>query len=258
MARISVEADGAVRVLRIERPENHNCIDGSTAEELCAAVEKFSTEPAARVLVVTGRGEKAFCTGADLKNTGSLSSHAALERAGPLGFARLDPGKPVIGAINGYAFAGGLELAAWCDFRIAAENAEFGILNRRWGIPLIDGGTQRLARIVGMGNAMYLISTGMRIDAHHALRIGLVQEVVPEGAALARAVELARRIAGYPQSSLIADRRSALSYSGSGLDDGLMLERASGRTTLLDPEMARGLQRFDSSDRPEAPRPAGT
>ncbi|MHB8513273.1 MAG: enoyl-CoA hydratase-related protein [Actinomycetota bacterium] len=257
MSRISVEADGYVRILRIERPEHHNCIDGETAVALCEAVEAFAADEAARVLIVTGRGDAAFCSGADLRNTASLESHAALERAGPLGFARLDPSKPVIGAINGYAFAGGFELAAWCDFRIASKNAEFGVLNRRWGVPLIDGGTQRLPRIVGQGNALYLIETGMRIDAERALRMGFVQEVVPVGSALDRSIEIAQQIAQYPRASLLADRKGALASFGVGLDDGLLMERAFGASTLSDPEMQAGLLRFVSPSRPEAPRPAG-
>lgn len=260
MSRISVEPvdpTGTVRVLRIERPEHHNCIDGPTAVALCEAIEAFAADSSARVLVITGRGDTAFCTGADLKNTASLGAHAAVERSSPLGFARLDPGKPVIAAINGYAFAGGFELAAWCDMRIASENAEFGVLNRRWGVPLIDGGTQRLPRIVGLGNALYLIETGMRIDAAHALRIGFVQEVVPVGTALDRSLEIAQRVAEYPQSSLRADRRAAIATYGFGLDEGMMMERAGGMATLTDPEMAQGLQKFLSDARPEPPRPAG-
>ena len=136
--------------------------------------------------------------------------HPHTERAGPMGFAHLDPGKPTIAAVNGYCFAGGMELACWCDFRIASANAEFGALNRRWGVPFIDGGTQRFPRIMGQGNALWMIETGVRIDAQRALAIGLVQEVVPEGQALDRALELADRIAGYPQASIRTDRAATL------------------------------------------------
>ncbi len=256
MSRVAVTSDGPVRIVTLDRAQHHNCINGATAVALCHAIEEFAADNAARVLIVTGAGDKSFCSGADLKDTGSLWGHEAFERAGPLGFARLDPGKPTIAAVNGYAFAGGLELAAWCDIRIAAANAEFGVLNRRWGIPLIDGGTQRLPRIVGLGNALYLIHTGVRIDAAHALRIGLVQEVVAEGSALPRALELAHTIAGYPFLNLLADRRAALATFGAGLDDGLMFERTGGVATLSDPDFAPALARFTTTDRPEAPRPA--
>lgn len=177
-----------------------------------------------------------------------------------MGFARLDPGKPAIAAVNGYCFAGGMELACWCDFRLAAENAEFGVLNRRWGVGLFDGGTQRLPRIVGQGNALYLIETGVRIDARHALAIGLVQEVVPAGTALERALELADRIAGYPQESLRNDRAAALATSGLPLADGLALEAASlglprAGSDLEDAEILQRLADFAGHKRPEAPRP---
>ena len=170
------------------------------------------------MLVITGAGDRSFCSGANLKDIDDLMRHPHTERAGPIGFAQLDPGKPTIAAVNGYCFAGGMELACWCDFRIASANAEFGALNRRWGVPFIDGGTQRFPRIMGQGNALWMIETGVRIDAERALAIGLVQEVVAEGAALDRALELADRIAGYPQASLRADRAATLATWGLSLD----------------------------------------
>src|SRR5688500_15960731 len=151
MANIETEDRGPVRVLRVNRPDVHNCVDAETAGLIEAEIDRFGTDDAARVLVVTGAGDRAFCTGADLKAVQGIATRPGRERSSPLGFARLDPGKPTIAAVNGYCFAGGFELAAWCDMRIAAENAEFGVLNRRWGIPLIDGGTQRLPRIMGLG-----------------------------------------------------------------------------------------------------------
>jgi enoyl-CoA hydratase len=208
------------------------------------------------VLVITGAGDTAFCSGANLKDVGELMRHAHTERAGPIGFAKLDPGKPTIAAVNGYCFAGGMELACWCDFRIASANAEFGALNRRWGVPFVDGGTQRFPRIMGQGNALYLIETGARIDAQRAMTFGLVQEVVPVGAALDRALELAERIAGYPQASLRADRAATLATWGLSLDAGLYMETGLCRPTVSDPEMLEGLRNFVSGNRPEAPRPA--
>jgi len=255
--KVLVTQQDEVTVLTLNRPDVHNCVDGETAEAIGTAIEAFAANDDARVLVVTGAGPLAFCSGADLEHGETLLEHRYTDKAGPMGFAALDPGKPTIGAINGYCFAGGLELAAWCDFRIAAANAEFGVLNRRWGVPLVDGGTQRLPRIVGQANALYLIETGVRVNAQRALMMGFVQEIVPAGEALRRALELAARIAGYPQLSLRADRAVSLSTYGSSLADGLKREAEVGRATLLDPEMAAGLQRFASGDRPEAPRPPG-
>jgi len=257
MAKLLSERRGPVTVLTINRPDVHNCVDGETAAALATSIDAFARDPNARVLVVTGAGDKSFCSGADLKHTFTLMSHEWVERAGPMGFARLDAGKPTIGAINGYCFAGGFELAAWCDFRIAGANAEFGALNRRWGVPFTDGGTQRFARIMGQGNALYMIETGMRVDAERALAMGFVQEIVPAGNALARALELAERIAGYPHASIVADRAATLATWGLSLRDGLRFEAETCLPTGADPEMAAGLQRFVSHDRPDAPRPPG-
>jgi len=161
--KVIIENNGPVRIFRLNRPAVRNCVDGETAVGLAEAIEAFAADGDARVLVVTGAGDLAFCAGADLKNPWSLLEHRFVDAAGPMGFARLDPGKPTIAAINGYCFAGGFELAAWCDFRVAAVNAEFGCLSRRWGVPYTDGGTQRFARIMGLGNALYLLETGARI-----------------------------------------------------------------------------------------------
>jgi enoyl-CoA hydratase len=254
MTKVVAERRGQITVLTLNRPEVHNCVDGETAEALATAIRAFAADAAAHVLVVTGAGDKAFCSGADLKHANELLSHAFVGETGPMGFARLDPGKPVIAAVNGYCFAGGLELAAWCDFRIASANAEFGALNRRWGVPFTDGGTQRFARIAGIGAALYLIETGVRIDASRALAMGLVQEVVPEGGALGRALELAGRIAGYPQASMRADRAAAIGGFGLPLRDGLALEAELCLPTVSDPELAAGLARYAVGDRPAAPR----
>jgi enoyl-CoA hydratase/carnithine racemase len=250
--KVLVERRGAITILTLNRPEVHNCVDGETAAGLATAIKGFAADDAASVLIVTGAGGKSFCSGADLKNIETLVSHPFVEETGPMGFARLDPGKPVIAAVNGYCFAGGFELAAWCDFRVASPNAEFGALNRRWGVPFTDGGTQRFARIAGIGNALYLIEGGVRIDAARALAMGLVQEVVPD--ALARALELAERIAGYPQASIRADREATIRGFGMTLADGLRLEAELCLPTVQEPEMAVGLSRFSSGDRPEAPR----
>lgn len=164
-----------------------------------------------------------------------------------MGITRLEVSKPTVAAINGFCYAGGLELACWCDFRICDSSSMFGVVNRRWGVPLIDGGTQRLPRIVGLGNALYLMETGASIDAKTALRMGLVQEVVTADKALDRALELAGRIAEYPQSSLVADRESAIRL------DGIDAEAERGEKTVGVEEMAAGLERFRSGNRPDPP-----
>ncbi len=242
MTGVLVESRDGVVVLTINRPDVHNCVDSETADALEHAVRAFDASPDDRVLVLTGAGGKAFCSGADLKRPPRLRD------AGPMGISRLEVTKPTIAAIEGYCFAGGLELACWCDFRIAGESAEFGVLNRRWGVPLIDGGTQRLPKIVGLGNALYLIETGVRIGAVTALRMGVVQEVVADATALARALELAKSIALYPQESLHADRTSALRL------DGIAAEAQRGEVTLGVDEMREGLSRFRAGDRPPPPR----
>ena len=257
MSNLLVEHRGPVTLLTLDRPEVHNSVDAELAVALGEAIETFAADNGASVLVLTGAGEVAFSAGANLKGIDDLDKHAYVDQAGPMGFARLDPNKPTIAAVNGYCFAGGMELACWCDFRIASENAEFGALNRRWGVPFTDGGTQRFSRIMGQGNALWLIETGVRIDARRAQAIGLVQEVVPSGRALPRALELAQHIAEYPQASLRADRAAALATFGLGLDEGLLLEAQLGRSVVADPEMWTELARFAAGDRPEPPRPEG-
>ena len=254
--KVITENRGPIRILCINRPEVRNCVDGETAVGLAEAIEAFAADREARVLVVTGAGDLAFCTGADLKNPLSLLQHRYVDAAGPMGFARLDPGKPTIAAVNGYCFAGGFELAAWCDFRIAAANAEFGCLSRRWGIPYTDGGTQRFVRIMGLGNALYLLETGVRIDSRRAHTMGFVQEVVPEGQALTQALELAGFIASYPNfAGICADRQAALATYGLSLDEGLKLEARVVRPTLMSDELAAGLARFAAGARDASPRP---
>lgn len=253
MSKVVLQREETIWTMTINRPEVHNCIDGETAAAISEAIVEFAETDSASVLVVTGAGEKSFSSGADLKNIGSLGEHPYRETAGHLGFARLDPGKPTIAAVNGYCFAGGLELALWCDFRIAAVNAEFGVLNRRWGVPLIDGGTQRLARIAGTGAALFLIETGARIRADRALQMGIVQEVVDEGDAMDRALEWATAIATYPQSSLRSDRSAAIAGLGLSLQEGLQLESDLGLASAASDEMAAGLARYSSGDRPDAP-----
>ncbi len=258
MPRVLTERRGRSCVVTINRPEVRNAVDGETAALLYDAVESFRRDGGADVLIITGTGDTAFCAGADLKALDSLIARPGVEGSGPMGISRItDLPKPTIAAVNGYCLAGGLELACWCDFRIAARSATFGVLNRRWGVPLIDGGTQRLPRIVGLGNALYLIETGAQIGADHALRMGLVQEVVPEGHALERALELAGAMSSYPQTSLRNDRRAACDGLTLPLARGLKLEAELHRESLVDPAMADAVRSYASGRRPQPPRPPG-
>ena len=223
---VRCERRGAAALVTIERPERRNAIDGPTAHALLQAFHDFSADDDARVLVLTG-DETAFCAGADLKAIDTLEPDA---RGGPLGFTRLVSPKPTIAAVSGYAVAGGFELALWCDLRIASQTAVFGCLERRWGVPLIDGGTQRLPRVVGMGRALDLILTGREVAAEEALAMGLVTEVAADP--VARALELAERLAAFPQETMLSDRRAALDGFGLPLADALALEARLGRAVL--------------------------
>src|SRR6059036_1572706 len=195
---VRYERIGAAAVLTIDRPERRNAVDGPTAEALKAGYHRFEADDDARVLVLTGGGDEAFCAGADLKALESLGPRQA-DPAGPLGFTRLTSPKPTIAAISGWCLAGGLELALWCDLRIAAEGSVLGFPERRWGVPLVDGGTQRLPRIVGLGRALDIILTGRMVTVDEALGMGLVTELVPAGRHVERALELAEGLAAFPQ-----------------------------------------------------------
>jgi enoyl-CoA hydratase len=218
---VNYERRGAAALVTIDRPERRNAIDGPTAEALHGCFDRFEADGDARVLILTGAGELAFCAGADLK---SISTLDPSRRGGPLGFTHLTPSKPTIAAVSGWCTAGGVELAIWCDLRIAAEGSTFGLFERRWGVPLIDGGTQRLPRLIGMGRALELILTGRPVEADEAHRIGLINEVVPPGRHVERALELAERLAGFPQDTMLADRRAALEGAGLTLEEGIALE----------------------------------
>jgi enoyl-CoA hydratase len=231
MAEVIYERRGTAAVLTIDRPERRNAVDPTTADELLEAYRQFESDDDARTLILTGAGEDAFCAGADLKSVAAALDDQQIAEQwtaprpdGPLGFTRLTPSKPTIAAISGYALAGGLELALWCDLRIGTETAKLGFPERRWGVPLIDGGTQRLPRIVGMGRALDLILSGRIIDAQEALAMGLLTEVVAPGRHLERALEMAEGLAAFPQETMLADRRSALEGFGMSLEEGLARE----------------------------------
>jgi enoyl-CoA hydratase len=225
---VGYERIGAAAVLTIDRPERRNAVDGPAAEALRAGFEAFAADDGARVLVLTGAGDVAFCAGADLKAIDTLAPRLD-DAGGPLGFTRLPSPKPTIAAVSGWCLAGGLELALWCDLRVVTETATLGLPERRWGVPLVDGGTQRLPRIVGMGRALDLMLTGRLVGAEEALAMGLVTEVVAPGAHLARALAMAEGLAAFPQETMLSDRRAALEGAGLALADGLALEAALGR-----------------------------
>jgi enoyl-CoA hydratase len=224
----------SVFVITLDRPARRNAVDGPTAAALRAAFEAFEADPALRVAVLTGAGGQ-FCAGADLQAMGDPATRNALdpESHGPMGPTRMAFSKPVIAAIEGYAVAGGLELALMCDLRVAATSAVFGVFCRRWGVPLIDGGTVRLPRIVGQARALDLILTGRAVAADEALAMGLANRVVADGQALAAAMDLAEQIAGFPQRCMNADRASALAQWDWPLDEALRREGRGGQAVVF-------------------------
>lgn len=257
MGKVSYERQGAAAVLTITRRERRNAVDAETARALRDGYERFEADDDARVLVLAGEGPEAFCAGADLKAVAELASGEAVTGVevdgwleefpdGPLGFTRLTPSKPTVAAISGWCLAGGLELALWCDLRIATEDAKLGFTERRFGVPLIDGGTQRLPRVVGMGRALEMILTGRVVEAREALEWGLVNEVVPGDRHLERALEIAEGLARFPQTTMLSDRRAALEGAGLPLDEGLALEARLGRDALA--EAVRGAARFAAGE----------
>jgi enoyl-CoA hydratase len=254
MPKVVYERSGAASILTIDRPERRNAVDAETARLLLDGFREFEADDDARVLVLTGSGPEAFCAGADLKALAEASAQLTQETIdevagapeGPMGFTRLTPSKPTIAAISGWCLAGGLELALWCDLRIAAESARLGFTERRFGVPLIDGGTQRLPLVVGMGRALEMILTGRVVDAEEALAWGLVNEVVREGTHLDRALQIAEGLAGFPQTTMLSDRRAAIEGSGLSLADGLELEAEIGRASIE--TGTRGAARFAAGE----------
>lgn len=260
---VGYEQDGPVVTITFDRPERMNAIGPTMHEELVDAWTRFRADDRALVGVLTGRGPDAFCAGGDLKSVldgtpvaplteSEQAAHARGERPGVLGPSRwTDLYKPTIAAINGVAYAGGLEWACWTDIAIADAHATFGVTCRRWNIGLPDGGTQRLPRIVGFRRAMELIVTGRVIDAEEAHRIGLVNEIVPRGGALARAHDLAHAIARLPQPAIRTDKEAAVRGYGERLDEGLRIEAACFNRLIGDAETLEGLRRFNERDHPD-------
>lgn len=241
---VHVEKDGPITTVILDRPEVRNAVDRPTAEALAAAFRDFDQDDEALAGVFVG-AHGTFCAGADLKAIadGARRNRLEADGEGPMGPSRLLLSKPVIAAVEGYAVAGGLELALWCDLRVMAEDAVFGVFCRRWGVPLIDGGTIRLPRLIGMSRALDLILTGRPVEAEEALQIGLANRVVPSGQTRQAAEQLAREIARFPQVCMRMDRLSVYEQAGLPLEEALRNEFARGEISLAAGAVA-GAQRF--------------
>jgi len=244
MGTILFETDGDLAVVTIDRPEVRNAVDDPTAAALADAFRRFDADDALAVAILTGAGGT-FCAGADLKAVAAGQRRGVGEDGdGPMGPSRMLLGKPVIAAVEGHAVAGGLELALWCDLRVAAEDAVFGVYCRRWGVPLIDLGTIRLPRLVGQSHALDMILTGRGVSGEEAVRMGLVNRLVPRGQALAAARELAHQIARFPQRCMRADRMSAYQQWSLSWDDAMRNEFRLGAEVVRSGETLAGAARF--------------
>ena len=243
---VDYSVEDAVAVVTLNRPHRRNAVDAATASALAEAFRRFDDDPGASVAVLTGAGGT-FCAGADLKALGEGEPRPVVpDGDGPMGPTRLRLSKPVIGAVEGYAVAGGLELALWCDMRVAATTAVFGVFCRRFGVPLVDLGSVRLPRLVGLSRAMDLLLTGRAVSADEALSMGLVNRVVPEGEALAHAVRLAHELSALPQRCLRNDRLSMLESLDLPEDAAMRNEIRLGQLTLASGETREGAQRFSA------------
>jgi enoyl-CoA hydratase len=243
------EIDGPIAIVTLDRKEVANAIDGPTAAALADAFRRFDADPALRVAVLTGANGR-FCAGNDLKSMIDRDPARQIrvepDGDGPCGVTRMLLSKPVIAAVEGHAVAGGLEVACWCDLRVAAEDAVFGVFCRRWGIPLMDGGTIRLARLIGHSHALDLILTGRGVSGEEALRMGLANRLVPRGRALAEAKLLAHQLAALPQAALRSDRLSSYEQWSLDLPEALAGEFRHGLSTVRTGEMIGGLERYAS------------
>lgn len=243
---VDIRDEGAVRVVTICRPERRNAVDSATAAALLEAFSDFEADDTSAVAVLTGQGGT-FCAGADLKALAAGDHRPVPDQGpGPMGPTRLTLSKPVVAAIEGYAVAGGLELALWCDLRVAATDCVMGVYCRRLGVPLVDGGTVRLPRLVGQSRALDLILTGRGVAGAEALAMGLVNRLVPPGHALEAAVALASELAAFPQACMRNDRRSVLGQWGLDEDAALVAEARLGRRTIASGETAEGARRFST------------
>jgi enoyl-CoA hydratase len=246
MIPVSFEAEETTAIVTINRPEVRNAVSPEVSRELANAFRRFDQDQSLRVAILTGAGG-CFCAGADLKVVATGQGNRVTEEGdGPLGCSRMLLSKPVIAAVEGYAVAGGIELALWCDMRVAARDAVFGVFCRRWGVPLIDGGTIRLPRLIGMSNAMDLILTGRGVSGEEALRMGLVNRLTDKGKALESAKELAHQLGQFPQNCLRSDRMSAYECWNMPLKQALVNEYHHGIQTIRSGETREGAQRFSS------------
>jgi enoyl-CoA hydratase len=244
MSSVLFETRGAVAVVTIDRPERRNAVDGATAEELAAAFRRFDADEELAVAVLTGAGG-CFCAGADLKAVSEGRGNRIREEGdAPMGPTRMLLSKPVVAAVEGFAVAGGLELAVWCDLRVAASDAVFGVYCRRWGVPLVDGGTIRLSRMLGHSFALDLILTGRGVSGEEAQRMGLANRLVEPGTALEEALALARSLAAFPQRCLRSDRLSSYRQWGSALEEALRAETRLGLEVIASGETLEGASRF--------------
>jgi enoyl-CoA hydratase len=241
---VNVETDGPITIVEIDRPEARNAVDGPTAELLADAFRTFAADDTQLVAVLTGAGDT-FCAGADLKGISEGRGNPVTEAGdGPMGPTRMLLDKPVIAAVEGYAVAGGLELALWCDLRVAAHDAVFGVFCRRWGVPLVDGGTVRLARMIGHSHALDLVLTGRGVSGEEAQRMGLANRLVETGAARAAAVALASEVAAFPQVCMRHDRMSSYEQWALTIDEALHNEYLHGLESIASGEARDGATRF--------------
>jgi enoyl-CoA hydratase len=249
MQTVSTETRGRALVVTIERPQARNAVDGPTARQLYDAFKAFDADEALDVAILQGR-DTGFCAGADLKGVAAGRGNPVRRDGdlGPMGVTRLRLGKPVIAAVEGHAVAGGLEVACWCDLRVAAEGAVFGVFCRRFGVPLIDLGTIRLPRLIGASRAMDLILTGRPVAAEEAYAIGLANYLAPKGGALAKALEIAEQLSAFPQLCLRNDRLSALGQWSLDWDEATAAEIALGMETLRTGSAAQGAARFAAGE----------
>lgn len=249
MTTVRTSRDDDVFVVTIDRPDVRNAVDGPTAALLADAFRAFEADETLNVAILTGAGGT-FCAGADLKAVAGERGNRVgrREEDGPMGPSRMLLQKPVIAAVEGYAVAGGLELALWCDLRVAARDAVFGVYCRRWGVPLIDGGTVRLPRLIGHSHAMDLILTGRGVSGDEALRMGLANRIVDNGQALDAALALAHELARFPQGCMRSDRLSAYEQWSLPLDDALANETERGREVIASGETVEGARRFAAGE----------
>jgi enoyl-CoA hydratase len=246
MASVRYETHDQIAIVTIDRPEVRNAVDGPTAAELADAFRRFEADDALAVAILTG-GSGTFCAGADLKAISHGRGNRMTEDGdGPMGPSRMLLSKPCVAAVEGWAVAGGLELAVWCDLRVAARDAVFGVFCRRWGVPLCDGGTIRLPRLIGQSHALDMILTGRGVSGEEALRMGLANRLVEPGQALTGALELAQRIASFPQLCMLSDRRSAYEQWSMTLPDALLHETKLGLDVIRSGETLSGASRFAS------------